>query len=298
MEVHEAAAILGVHEPLRVEEIRSKYRRAALKCHPDKGGCSEAFHRVCEAHDVLQRAAGLSERAEVTYSALMRDFLTAALGRVRANESRSLTNILDQLASGCKAALGVLTSLRDLDPQTCLTTLTFLEKHAETLHIDAQAIASARAAFSRAQGGKAKSSYTLTATLDHVLAADVFRLRHGEGELMVPLWHEDLVFDTSGGLVCVHCAPALPPHMAIDENGDLHVDVVTTPDTILSSGFLEVELGKDRKIHIPSRDIKLVAHQEIVRPNSGVPAINLEDVYATDRRGDIIVRLKLSLPSP
>ena len=92
----------------------------------------------------------------------------------------------------------------------------------------------------------------------------------------------------------MRCAPALPAHMAIDENGDLCVDVATTAQAILTLGFLEVKLGAGRAVRVPGTEIKLVAQQEIVRPGVGIPAINLEDVYATERRGDIIIRLKLS----
>ena len=72
--------LLGVHEPLCSEDIRRAYRRAALKHHPDKGGSSSEFHRICEAHDVLHAELGTSRRAETDYTKLMSDFLQTALG--------------------------------------------------------------------------------------------------------------------------------------------------------------------------------------------------------------------------
>jgi len=45
--------ILGVHPLSDTAEIRSKYRQAALKAHPDKGGSSESFHLLTYAFEVL-----------------------------------------------------------------------------------------------------------------------------------------------------------------------------------------------------------------------------------------------------
>ena len=295
MQVPEAISLLGVPEPLRAENIRRCYRRAALKCHPDKGGCANEFHRVCEAHDTLQREVGAPDQAEVRYTELMNDFLATALGTsYDSANGGSLFVLFSKVASGCKTALGALASLRDLEPQTCLSALNFLEKHASVLHIDITAVRAAREVFHQKQEGRPKFSYTLNATLDHILEPDVFKLRHRDEELMVPLWHEDLVFDTSGGIVCVRCTPALPPHMAIDEHDNLRIDITMNPESILATGFLTVPLGTGAPVRVPGRDIKMVPEQNIVRRGIGIPLINLKDVYATDRRGDIIIHLKLS----
>ena len=139
MKVKEAMALLNVHEPLRAGEIRRCYRRAALKHHPDKGGSASRFREICEAHDVLQAELGTPQPAEKDYSKLMSDFMQAALGGSARCES-----LLAALASGCNTVLSSLSSLRDMDPQTCLSALGFLEKHADLLHMDLSAIRAAR----------------------------------------------------------------------------------------------------------------------------------------------------------
>ncbi len=294
MQAHEAMKLLGVHEPLRAEEIRRCYRKAALKHHPDKGGCSDEFHRICEAHDVLHAELGTGHRAERSYSKLVDDFLQAALG---GSSGRAFLANLSQLASGCKAAISALSSLGNLEPQTCLSTLAFLEKHADLLHIDPGTIRSAREAFRRRQDGRPRFSYTLNASLDHMLAPDVYKLRHRDQELHVPLWHEDLVFDTSAGLVYVRCVPTLPAHISLDSHDNLHVDVRASPESILTSGGLRVQVGALAPLWIPGGAIKMELDQTIRCRGVGVPLINLEDVFATDKRGDILLHLKLSLAS-
>jgi len=45
--------VLGVQPSADAADIRSKYRQAALRIHPDKGGSSEAFHLLTFAFEVL-----------------------------------------------------------------------------------------------------------------------------------------------------------------------------------------------------------------------------------------------------
>ena len=204
-----------------------------------------------------------------------------------------LTSLVN-MVSGCKAALSSFVSLRDMDPQTCLSTLRFLEKHAELLHIDIEAIRAARAGL-RQQGGRPQFSYTLNATLDHILTPDVYKLVHRGEELLVPLWHEDLMFDVSGGVVCVRCSPTLPPHVSLDLHNNLHVDITASPQVVLSQGGIDVELGHRDPLRVQAHSIRLQPEQTIRYRGIGVPLINLKDVYDTDKRGDVLVHLKLSL---
>jgi len=48
--------VLGVSCGAPLTDIRSAYRRRALEVHPDKGGCSEAFHDVVQAFETLSNA--------------------------------------------------------------------------------------------------------------------------------------------------------------------------------------------------------------------------------------------------
>jgi len=55
--LHQAYSILELDDskPLTHDTLRSAYRKAGLKTHPDRGGTSEAFDEVARAHEFLQQ---------------------------------------------------------------------------------------------------------------------------------------------------------------------------------------------------------------------------------------------------
>jgi len=55
--LHEAYAVLELDDtkPLTHESLRSAYRKAGFKTHPDRGGTPEAFDNVSRAHEYLQQ---------------------------------------------------------------------------------------------------------------------------------------------------------------------------------------------------------------------------------------------------
>jgi hypothetical protein len=53
MNLHEAIQILKIKDPYDVSEIKKKYKRETLKCHPDRGGDPKKFILVKDAYDLL-----------------------------------------------------------------------------------------------------------------------------------------------------------------------------------------------------------------------------------------------------
>lgn len=98
MRADEACVILGLDPSncATVEEIESAYRRAALKCHPDKGGSAEEFQRISQAVDVVRDSIkhtkqsdfakelglGLQRRVETLFSVVAVRALCAQMGEL------------------------------------------------------------------------------------------------------------------------------------------------------------------------------------------------------------------------
>jgi len=58
--------VLGVNPGASSDEIKSAYRKAAFKSHPDRGGSAAAFRKVNEAYDKLKQSVSFSEFLELS----------------------------------------------------------------------------------------------------------------------------------------------------------------------------------------------------------------------------------------
>lgn len=290
MDLQQAKDLLQVSEPLCTEDIRRQYRRAALKHHPDKGGDSATFLLVCEAHDVLQDSIGKDDIAERDYSSLLQDFLQATM--VTCSQGPPLVQCIASILASCKNATQSLSALCKMDSGTCLRVLSFLEKHAELLHISEKDIAMIRTSLGTECKPEKEAAYTLKAGIDHLLQARVFRLQHEGDELMVPLWHEHLVFDSNGTAIHVTCDLELPEEVHLDEYNDVHIKATGSLCQIFSEGEMRVELG-ETKWSIPASDLRISKTQVHRIRGKGVPRISVQDVYNDQSRADVVVHITL-----
>ena len=240
---------------------------------------------------MLQGAAGVSQPAERDYGALLRDFLTTAFAS--SAECRTMMESVAAIAAGCRRAVGSLSAVGGLVPGARERTLAFLEKHASVLRVSPADIAAVREAFRVRTAPRALPMYTLSATLEHILEGQVYRLQHEGEEFMVPLWHEDMSFMSASGEVTVRCTADLPENIMIDEYNDLHVHVKASIAKILESGSLIVPVGAGTRA-VPSERLRIASQQVHRIRGRGPPRIDLQDAYRVSDRADIVVHLELS----
>ncbi|KAJ8598576.1 hypothetical protein CTAYLR_001695 [Chrysophaeum taylorii] len=67
--ISEAAKVLGVDRECSLDDLQKAYRRESLKAHPDRGGTTEAFARVADAFQAMQRVAKPAYDAEAAIAA-------------------------------------------------------------------------------------------------------------------------------------------------------------------------------------------------------------------------------------
>ncbi|CAE8642883.1 unnamed protein product [Polarella glacialis] len=132
-------AVLDVTASVTMAELRSSYRRMALRTHPDKGGSPEDFRQVLEAFAVLS-----SSRTRAAYDSSLRARKEAAGSRgsdaeKQASTQPSSTHPAQQGVSACMARLRVLAvqmprtqreaSLQALLPQLRSRLLEFMQAY-------------------------------------------------------------------------------------------------------------------------------------------------------------------------
>jgi hypothetical protein len=124
----------------------------------------------------------------------------------------------------------------------------------------------------------------------HPLLEDLFEnnlYRLSEHNIIVPLWHHELIYDISGIELCVECYPVLPENVTIDEDNNLHVLLNYHLNEVMSLEIIEINLG-NKTFHIERKLLYLREFQKYVLKKEGIVKINEENIYDISEKSTII----------
>jgi len=75
MKIEDAAKILGLDGEITIDEVKTAYRKACSKYHPDKGGSLEMMKAVNLAYEALKVFEGTIDAGEACYGELLNEAL-------------------------------------------------------------------------------------------------------------------------------------------------------------------------------------------------------------------------------
>ena len=128
-----------------------------------------------------------------------------------------------------------------------------------------------------------------------LLNGNVYKLVYNDETYMVPLWHHELVYETSIGDLLVNCIPELPENMTLDENDDLHIELQIKIESILDKTHIPYRWNI-YTWEIPTEKLKYVTTcQIVVTENTGTRKIKEEDDYNIENKNSIFWHIYLSL---
>ena len=115
---------------------------------------------------------------------------------------------------------------------------------------------------------------------------------------LVPLWHNELYFDSKDceGDIIVLCNPELPDNISITDNNNIHVTTNIVLDSenycmlVLNNGSLSVDIG-NKIIAIDVNKLYMKKTQTHVIVGEGLARICENDIYNVSQKGDIIVTI-------
>ena len=100
--------------------------------------------------------------------------------------------------------------------------------------------------------------------------------------------------------IIVKCIPDIPEHISIDENNNIHINVIhrTTLKDLLNKDFIKyISLNKSGEqiisLDIPISNLLVRKYQIFKFSNMGIPKINNKDMYSIKIRSNIIIHLEL-----
>jgi hypothetical protein len=246
------------------EYIKKQYRKLALKWHPDKNNQPNAnakFQNINEAYDYLSNELKLLNNTE--YSNTSQPFVSSfdykeskiyidilsnfILSLIKGSYNDIILNIIKEISLGYDViTLTYLTKkLEVLDKQTSIDLYQLLYRYKDILYINNDILE----LVSLIINDKYKNDrvFILKPNLKDIIEHNIYKLYVDDELYIIPLWHNELYFDSpDGSEIIVLCQPKLPTNMIIDENNNIYVEksIKIDLDLIKNNKFVSIEVGE------------------------------------------------------
>lgn len=312
-----ALTILQIEEWSPSEEvIRKSYRKLALKYHPDKNynqDATERFQEVKDAYDYLQNNY-LFDVPETTnqsdymdYVFILKSFLSGVFHEESSNRF-ILMEFMRKIVEICEEK--AIHIIKNIDKHILKRMYEIIVTYSDVFHFSDEFIENIHEIVKHKF--EKDERIILHPLLDDLFASNVYKLTINQHVYIVPLWHHQLVYDIKpaddsdtcprsekestesdkSNEIYVDCFPVLPENITIDDHNNIHVWISKSITDVLEKNRLEFSLGS-QLFAFPSEKLLIKKKQIQYLYEQGIPRINVDDMYNTSKRGDIIIYLSL-----
>jgi DnaJ-class molecular chaperone len=289
------------YNDISLEYLKKQYRKLALKNHPDKNcntsESNEKFKQINEAYELLKREIkhlnsedfpqeSGSENDSSLYLDILRSFMKSIFERKYDETMSKIVN--DIITAGKQISIKIFD---DLDKETTSTIYTFLSNNRSILHLSQEILDIVREIVIKKYD--VVEVYKLNPSIDDLLNNNLYKL-FVNGELfLVPLWHNESHFDSSGCEIIVICDPELPNNITIDEDNniivEMEIDKNELIENLLNDGSIKVNIG-EKEYDIFLSNLYMKREQTYRIKNIGISKIK-KDIYDVSDKSDIIVNI-------
>jgi hypothetical protein len=275
-----------------------------LRYHPDKNPHEDAverFQEIQSSYEFLMKYKDFmdtdssdefnDDEKETTenkgnYKTILLSFLKNIL--VPDNRNKLFYGILKQVANTCET--NALEILSKVEKQNLIKIYEIIERYREVLHFTEDFVINIKEILN--EKIKDDECIILNPTIDDLFENNVYRLKVNSFTFVVPLWHNELVYDNSGNDIYVKCVPILPDNMEIDEKSNIHILYECSFQEIWSQEYLTIHVGSLR-FYIKRDTLKIKDEQKVIFSKQGNYRINTKNMYDVTNKGDVIVTVKI-----
>jgi hypothetical protein len=289
------------YNDITIELVKKKYHKLALQNHPDKNGntpeSNEKFKQINEAYDYLKNEikninpVELNEENNETSSSLYYDILQLFMkGILDGKYNELFLNIVQDIVIGCKKIS--LKLFDDLDKENSINIYIFLSKYKNILHLSQDTLDEIREIVIQKYDNV--EIYKLNPNINDLLNNNVYKLYVNDELFLVPLWYNELYFDSCENEIIVLCDPELPENIKIDDDNNIYVEKLINlktdiPNLILNNSCITVMIG-DKSFDILVSELYMKREQYYRIKNQGLTKVN-EDIYNVSEKADIIIKI-------
>jgi hypothetical protein len=294
--------------------IKKKYHRLALINHPDKNGNTEKFQQINEAYEYLLKELGENDNdltdpfvsSSTNNSVNNRYIYYLSLfieSIIQGSYKDAIKNVIKEIVIINKD-ISLERIFEELDKDSALEVYRFISKYKHILYIGNDTLDFVSLLIRKKY--KNDRVFILNPLITDLLENNIFKLYVDDQLYLVPLWHNELYFETKkqddlinseiNSEIIVICNPELPEDLVIDEDNNIHVtrDIEGTKllDLIENSGSYDFVIGSKFFI-IPIHHLYMKKEQIYRLFNQGISHVLEDDMYGISCKADIIVKIRI-----
>jgi DnaJ-class molecular chaperone len=293
------------YNDITIEYLKKNYRKMALLNHPDKNGNSvesnEKFKKINEAYHYLKRELYSTNTNEENnpldyhsslYFDILKEFIRTMFEGTSFESSYSevfYKIINDILLAGKSLSVKLFDGL---DKDTSIHIYTFLSNNRKTLHLSSEILDIIRDIVVKKYDNV--QIYKLNPSINDLMNNNLYKLYVNNELFLVPLWHSESYFDSSGGEIIVFCDPELPSNISLDDENNIYVEIEMNIQTELIDLWREnknISIKISEKVfEIPVSQLYIKMEQIYRIKNAGLVK-SKKDIYDLSEKSDIIVKI-------
>lgn len=294
-----ARNIMGfdIHEIITLEICKKKYKKMALKYHPDKNtsvNASLEFIKISEAYNFLSSQV---EREGVDFDSAhinneyneYNELVYKIISKIMLIPRENIVSILKKIIENTETV--ILTKIYDIIMDT---------SYYDIFNIQTIVVKTLRDVIDSRRDKNVSYIY-LYPEIDDLFDEQLYKLSSialvdflphkteiddsiEHIDYIVPLWHHELFYDD----ICVKCVPKLCENIHIDRNNNIIVYLEIYLDEILDLDKIEFNIGK-RKFSFERNLLKMEKKQIYKLKENGIPQINKNNIFDVSKKGGIFV---------
>jgi hypothetical protein len=276
--------------------IKKKYRVKALLYHPDKNKSPDAsakFQKIHEAYDFLlnEKNDHKSFNDIKSYKDLLAEFLKGLSegGLQNDFQYRIFNTIITKITQMCENKAVVF--LEKIDKKLLLKIYELLLKNREIFYISEQFLSQINDIVKKKT--EKDECIILNPMLEDLFNHSLYKLYIENNLYLIPLWHQELIYDISGSDLYVKSIPILPDNISIDKDNNIYVDLTFNMCDIWEKEKIDIEIG-GIKFALYTENLNIKKHQTILLRRMGIPK-QLDNIFDVIQKADIILQISLHM---
>jgi DnaJ-class molecular chaperone len=305
MNYKKAIKILEIDGTFDYKILKSRYYIKALRYHPDKNddpNAEEKFKEISEAYNFLNKYINSKnkelyhesrenistddfENSNYDYKNILYKFILSLNGDFTLNENdiEYFNNILDN--ENIKYLLTILKLL----PKKKLSSI---YNYLINIHLIKESIIVKEIEKILEKNNKPDIKYIINPSIDNLLNHEIFKIKIENEDYYIPMWHNEIIYETSNNRLIFECIPQIDNHIFIDDDNNIFINDNVELHSLLEKETYEISIGNS-KYNINMEDIKIKKNQIITIKNDGISNIDYENIYNIENKSNIYINLTL-----